>query len=164
MAGAVALPPAAAGAAGPVAHHAPIGSKIVLFKSIGGIKLGMTPKAVLRKLGKPPYAERVNGRITQLDYDGGSFFALFAVINGRDQCYEVASFIKRLHTPEGIHPGSSLASLKHAYGSRGLKKRNAERYTLLRGRPGVDGSRLTEFAVAHGRIVGIDIQLLFYLR
>lgn len=76
----------------------------------------------------------------------------------------MGGFAKRLHTAAGIHPGSSLASLKHAYGSRGLKKRNAASYTLFQGRPGVDGSRLTEFSVWHGRIVGIDLQLLFYLR
>jgi hypothetical protein len=51
----VAVAPAAADAAGPVAHHAPIGSKVVLFKSIVAIKLGMTSQAVLRELGKPPY-------------------------------------------------------------------------------------------------------------
>lgn len=49
-------------------------------------------------------------------------------------------------------------------GSRGLKKRNAASYTLLQGRGGVDGSRLTEFAVRHGRVVGFDLQILYYLR
>jgi hypothetical protein len=162
VAAAVALAAAAADAAGSVAHHDPIGSKIVLFTSIGGINLGMTPKAVVRRFGKPAHPARLNGRITELDYEG-SVFALFAVINGRDRCYEVSGFGKRLHTAEGIHPGSSLASLEHAYRSRGLTKRNAASYTLLQGRPGVDGSRLTEFSVAHHRIVAIDVQLLVYL-
>jgi hypothetical protein len=132
----VALAPVAADAAGPAAHHAPIGSKVVPFKSIGAIKLGMTSQAVLRKLGKPPYVRRLlNGEIYELGYDG-SVFASFAMRDGRNQCYEVAGFGKRLYTPEGIHTGSSLASLKHAYRGRGLKERNAASYILFSGPSG----------------------------
>ena len=51
--GAIALVPAAASAHGraPVAHSAGIGNKIVLYKSIGGIPIGITPKQV--KLQRP---------------------------------------------------------------------------------------------------------------
>lgn len=95
-----------------MAHRVPIGSKVALFKSIGGIKLGMTPKAVVRKLGKPPHPQRVNGKITELSYHG-SLFAMFAVFNGRDQCYMVTGIGKRLHTPGG-HPPRELARVAQA--------------------------------------------------
>jgi hypothetical protein len=162
--GAFALTPAAAGAAAdaPVAHHVPLGSTVVPFKSIGVIKLGMTPQAVLRKLGKPSSIQRLNGEISELGYNGGSVLAFFFPRNGRDQCDEVEAFGKHLHTPQGIHTGSSLASLKHAY--RGLKKHNAASYNLIQGRVGVDGSRLTDFTVLHDKVAAFDLQILYYLR
>jgi hypothetical protein len=162
--GAFALTPAAAGAAAdaPVTHHVPLGSTVVPLKSIGVIKLGMTPQAVLRKLGKPSSVQRLNGEISELGYNGGSVLAFFFPRNGRDQCDEVEAFGKHLHTPQGIHTGSSLASLKHAY--RGLKKHNAASYNLIQGRVGVDGSRLTDFTVLHDKVAAFDLQILYYLR
>jgi hypothetical protein len=112
--GAFALTPAAAGAAAdaPVAHHVPLGSTVVPFKSIGVIKLGMIPQAVLRKLGKPSSVQRLNGEISELGYNGGSVLAFFFRQNGRDQCDEVEAFGEHLHPPG--HPHRELACVAQA--------------------------------------------------
>jgi hypothetical protein len=62
---------AAARSQGPVAHTARVGSKIVLFKSVAGIKIGMTPKQAKRKLGRPSHTIRVSGKISEFEYEHG---------------------------------------------------------------------------------------------
>ena len=58
---------------------------------------------------------------------------------------------------QGIHPGSTVAQLKHAYG-QGLKKFPGG-YALNQGTPGA--SPTTQFAVTNGKVSLIDIQTSF---
>lgn len=161
--GALALVPAAAVARtpGPVGHAASLGSKIVLYKSIGGIPLGITPKAVKHKLGKPSHTIRVGGKVAEYDYVAQDGLAVINVAfdtnNKRDLADGVFGFAKKLHTAKGIHPGSTVAQLKHAYGSA-LKKFPGG-YALNQGTPGA--SPTTQFAVTDHKVSLIDVQTTF---
>jgi hypothetical protein len=68
--GALALASAAAAAhpTEPVAHAAGLGNKIVLYKSVGGISLGVTPATVVHKLGKPSHTIHVAGKVAEYEY------------------------------------------------------------------------------------------------
>jgi hypothetical protein len=161
--GALALVPAAAVARtpGPVAHAAGLGSKIVLYKSIGGIPLGITPKTVVHKLGKPSHTIRVGGKVAEYDYvatDGLPVINVaFDTNNKHDLADGVFGFASKLRTAKGIHPGSTVAELKRAYG-QSLKKFPGG-YALNQGTPGA--SPTTQFAVTDHKVNLIDIQTSF---
>jgi hypothetical protein len=162
--GALALVPAAAAAhrTGPVAHADRFGDKVVLFKSVAGIGLGITPKAVEHKLGKPSHTIRVSGRIAEFEYRGADQSAIVSVtfdtINPRDLDDGVFGYADTLHTSKGIHPGSSIAAVKRAYQSQGLKHVGGGSYTLYQGTPGAIGYHETDFGSFHGTVVDIGIQ------
>jgi hypothetical protein len=162
--GALALLPAAAAAhsTGPVAHADRFGNKVVLFKSIAGVRLGITPKAAEHKLGKPSHIIRVSGKIAEIEYFGKEEAPILNVefdnSNPRNLADGVFGYAKSLHTSTGIHPGSSVAALKRAYKSHGLKNVGGGSYTLYQGTPGATGYRETDFGSFHGKIEDIGIQ------
>ena len=161
--GALALVPATAAAriSEPVSHVADLGSKIVLYKSIGGVPLGITPKAVEHKLGRPSHTTRVGGKVAEYDYETMNSLAVINVAfdtnNKRDLADGVFGFATKLHTSKGIHPGSTVAQLKRAYGPA-LKKFPGG-YALNQGTPGA--SPTTQFAVIGGKVNLIDVQTEF---
>jgi hypothetical protein len=162
--GALALIPTAATAhqRGPAAHAARLGNKVVLFKSIAGIPLGITPKTVKHKLGKPSHTIRVSGMIAELEYNGKDDSPLLNVMfdnsNPRNLADGVFGYAKGLHTSKGIHPGSSIAAVKSAYKSQGLKHVGGGSYTLYQGTPGAVGYRETDFGSFQGKVVDLGIQ------
>ena len=159
--GALALVPATAAAhASPVAHAAGLGNKIVLYKSIGGISLGVTPATVVHKLGKPSHTTRVGGKLAEYDYNSGFNDVInvtFDTNNQRDLADGVFGFASKFHTSKGIHPGSAVAQLKRAYG-QALKKFPGG-YAINQGTPGA--SPTTQFTVTHGKVDMIDVQTTF---
>jgi hypothetical protein len=160
--GALALVPAAAAhSSEPVARAAGLGNKIVLYKSVGGISLGVTPKRVVHKLGKPSHTIRVGGKVAEYDYLAGNDDAIvnveFDTNNKRDLADGVFGFATKLHTSKGIHPGSSVAALKRAYG-HALKKFPGG-YALNEGTPGA--SPTTQFGTTGSKITLIDVQTTF---
>jgi hypothetical protein len=161
--GALALVPAAAVARGPgpTARAAGLGNKIVLYKSVGGISLGITPKTVEHKLGKPSHTIRVGGKVAEYEYvakDGSGLVSVaFDTNNHRDLADGVFGFASKLHTSKGIHPGSTVAQLKRAYG-HALKKFPGG-YALNQGTPGA--SPTTQFAVTGSKVNLIDVQTTF---
>lgn len=149
---------------GPVAHTARVGSKVVLFKSIGAVKLGMTPKQVKRKLGKPSHIIRVGGRIAEFEYERGFDPIInvdFLTIMKGDPANGVFGYAKNMHTSKGIHPGSTFKAVKRAYGHAGLRKTGAGAYTIYKGHPGAPGERETDFNGFGGKITDIGIQAVF---
>jgi hypothetical protein len=162
--GVLALVPAAASArsTGPVAHADRFGNKVVLFDSIAGVPLGITPKAVKHKLGKPSHTIRVSGKIAELEYNGSDDSPILNVtfdnVNPRNLDDGVFGYAKTLHTSKGIHPGSSIAAVKRAYKREGLKHVGGGSYTLYQGTPGAIGYRETDFGSFHGKVVDIGIQ------
>ena len=155
---------AAARSLGPTAHATRVGSKIVLFKSVGGVRIGMTPKQVKRKLGKPSHTIRVGGTIAELEYRHGLDPIInieFNTILKGDPANAVFGYAKKMHTSKGIRPGSSVKALKRAYGHHGLKRTGLGAYTIYKGHPGAPGERETDFGCLHGKIVDIGIQGVF---
>jgi hypothetical protein len=149
---------------GPVAHTARVGSKIVLFKSIGQVRIGMTPKQVERKLGKPSHTIRVGGKIAELEYRHGVNPVInvdFLTIMKGDPANGVFGYLHGMHTSKGIHPGSTFKALKRAYGHAGLRKTGAGAYTIYKGHPGAPGERETDFGGFGGKITDIGIQGVF---
>jgi hypothetical protein len=161
--GALALVPATAAARipEPVGHAAALGNKIVLYKSIGGVSLGITPKTVEHKLGRPSHTIRVGGKVAEYDYVAGNGLPVvnvaFDTNNRRDLADGVFGFATKLHTSKGIHPGSTVTQLKHAYG-KALKKFPGG-YALNQGTPGA--SPTTQFAVTGHKVSLIDVQTTF---
>jgi hypothetical protein len=162
--GALTLVPAAAAAhsTGPVAHADRLGTKVVLFRSVGGIRLGITSKAVEHKLGKPSHTIRVSGKIAEVEYDGKGDEPIVNVTfdnsNQRNLADGVFGYANGLHTSKGIHPGSSVAAVKRAYKGQGLKNVGGGSYTLYQGTPGAIGYHETDFASFQGKVVDIGIQ------
>jgi hypothetical protein len=162
--GALALIPAAAAAdrVGNVAHAARFGNKVVLFKSVAGVPLGITPKAVEHKLGKPSHTIRVSGKIAEVEYNGSEDSPIVNVMfdnsNPRNLADGVFGYAKGLHTAKGIHPGSSVAAVKRAYKGDGLKHVGGGSYTLYQGTPGAIGYRETDFGSFQGKVQDIGIQ------
>jgi hypothetical protein len=149
---------------GPVAHTARVGSKIVLFKSIGRVRIGMTPKQVERTLGKPSHVDRVDGKIAELEYKHGFNPVInveFLTIMKGDPANGVFGYLHGMHTSKGIHPGSTFKALKRAYRHAGLRKTGADSYTLYKGHPGAPGERETDFGGFGGKITDIGIQAVF---
>jgi hypothetical protein len=162
--GALALAPATAVArsAAPVAHDARAGNKIVLFESIDGVRLGITPAQARRELGTPSHTIRVGGKISEYDFsEGGVSFinVTFDTLNRRDLANGVFGFATTMRTPQGIHPGSTVAQLKRAYG-RALHHFPGG-YAMYRGTPGAIGSPTTQFGVLNGKVELIDVQTTF---
>jgi hypothetical protein len=155
---------AAARSQGPLAHSARVGSKIVLFKSIGGIKVGMTPTQIKRKLGKPSHTDRVSGKIAELDYDKGFQSVIhvsFDTLHKGDPANGVFGYLHGMHTSKGIHPGSTFKALKRAYRHAGLRRTGAGQYVIYKGHPGAFGERETDFGGFGGKITDIGIQAVF---
>jgi hypothetical protein len=162
--GALAVAPAAAVArpAAPVAHDARVRDKIVLFESIGGVKLGITPAQARRQLGKPSHTIRVSGKVAEYDFSEGNALVInvsFDTLNKRDLADGVFGYATKMHTSKGIHPGSTVAQLKRAYGH--ALQHFPGGYALWRGTPGAIGSVTTQFATFQSKIQVIDIQTAF---
>jgi hypothetical protein len=157
----VLVPAAAAHSSAPVARDAGLGHKIVLYKSIGGVSLGVTPATVVHKLGKPSHTIRVGGKVAEYEYfaknDDDIINVEFDTNNKRDLADGVFGFATKLHTAKGIHPGSSVATLKRAYG-HALKKFPGG-YALNQGTPGA--SPTTQFGTTHSKVTLIDVQTTF---
>jgi hypothetical protein len=155
---------AGARSAGPVAHSARLGSKIVLFKSVGGITIGMTPNQVKRKLGPPSHTFRVSGKIAEFEYER-RFHAVinvdFDTLHKGDPAKGVFGYLHSMHTAKGIHPGSTFTALKRAYRHAGLHRNGAGQYTIYKGHPGAIGERETDFGGFGGKITDIGIQAVF---
>jgi hypothetical protein len=160
--GALALAPAAAAAhpTEPVAHGAGLGNRIVLYKSIGGISLGVTPATIMHQLGKPSHTTRVGGKVAEYDYDRGFNDIInvsFDTNNKRDLADGVFGFASKFHTSKGIHPGSTVGQLKRAYGH--ALKRFPGGYALNQGTPGA--SPTTQFTITGAKVDMIDVQATF---
>lgn len=162
--GMLVVSPAAAGArsAGSVGHAARVGNKIVLFQSIGGVKLGITPAQARQELGRPSQTFRVGGKVAEYDFGRGYSLVIsvdFDTLNSRDRADGVFGFETSMHTAKGIHPGSTVKQLKRAYG-RALQHFPGG-YVLYRGQPGSIGSSRTDFPTFGGKVTDIDVQTVF---
>lgn len=142
-----------------VAHQARVGNKIVLFKSIGGVKLGITPAQARRKLGKPSHTIRVGGKVAEYQFSKGNTLVIsvdFDTLNSRDLANGVFGYEKSMRTSKGIHPGSTVKQLKRAYGH--ALHHFPGGYALYLGHPGSVGSSRTDFPTFDGKISDIDVQ------
>lgn len=160
---ALALLPAIAAARGEhpeVRASAALDHSIVLDKSIGGIPLGITPSQIERRLGKPSHVIRVGGKIAELDFRRVGIDAQFDTLHRGDPANFLTAETSAFHTSRGIHPGSTVAALRRAYGRDGLR-RNDGLNTLYEGRPGAIGSSRADFPSFRGTIEDIDIQTVF---
>jgi hypothetical protein len=133
--------------------------KIVLYKSIAGVPLGLTPAQVKRRLGKPSHTIRVSGKIAELDFAAVKIDVEFDTIHHPDQSDFIAASGSRYHTSKGIHPGSTVTAVKRAYKGQHLKCQSGL-CTLYQGHPGAVGSRRTDFGTFEGKVETIDIQLV----
>jgi hypothetical protein len=92
---------------------APAGATIVVGKSIGGLKLGMTQAQARARLEDPPkkttVANEITGPQTKLAWQG--IFALF--ITG-DALNQVETTLPTERTPSGVGVGSKLAKVHSA--------------------------------------------------
>ena len=155
--------------AGAIAHsHRPakIGTKIVPFKSVGGISLGITPSELRRRLGKPRHVKHLEGAIVEMTYGHGTIdnpglAVYFDNLLRRDPADEVEGFEPRMHTPAGIHPGSSMAAVHRAYGRAGLRKRSEGLYSIIHGKPFAFGEHETDFWALDGKVYEIEVQTVF---
>jgi hypothetical protein len=155
---------AAARSLGPIAHSARVGSKIVLFKSVGGISIGMTPKQVKRKLGRPSHTIRVSGKIAEFEYERRFHPVInvdFDTLHQGDPATGVFGYLHSMHTSKGIHPGSTFTALKRAYRHAGLHRNSSGEYAIYRGHPGAIGERETDFGGLGAKITDIGIQAVF---
>ncbi len=163
--GALALIPATAAARSPapVAHAARLGSKVVLYKSIGGVPIGITPAALRHKLGRPSHTIRVSGKISEVEYrakDGTDIINVtFDTLHKGDPAEGIFGFARDLHTSKGIHSGSTVRQLKRAYGHSLHSFPGG--FALYKGKPGAIGSTTTQFGTAGGKVSLIDIQTTF---
>ncbi len=136
----------------------PLPRKIVLYKSIAGVPLGLTPAQVKHRLGKPSHTIRVSGKIAALEFDGDQINVEFDTIHRPDLSDFMAANSSRYHTSKGIHPGSTVKAVKKAY--KGQLKCQSGLCTLYRGHPGAVGSRRTDFGTFEGKVETIDIQVV----
>lgn len=143
-------PTAVAQAAGPSAHAARLTNKIVLFKSIGGIKIGMTPKQVRRRLGKPSHTNRA-GVILDYEYENRQGFGTMDVTFTRTHVTNVQTFLRSQRTPQGIHIGSTVKALKRAY--RGRLKHAIGGFVVSN----AADSAQTQFIIGGGKVTSIAI-------
>jgi hypothetical protein len=151
---------AAPGAVAQPAHavRARLTAKIVLFKSIGGISLGATPRQIERRLGKPNQTIRVAHRIAGITYYKAGLSFQFDTIQRSDPADDVAAIGPRFHTSKGIHVGTPAARLKHAY--HGMRCDKFE-CALYQGPRGAVGSRITTFTLFGGKVQTIQLQISY---
>lgn len=93
------------------------GSGIVLFKSIAGASLGMTPGQIKRKLGNPSHSTK-SSSVLSYEYDNSSGIGTMDVTFDSGRATSIQTFLTSVSTPQGIHVGSSVAALKRAYEHR----------------------------------------------
>ncbi|MGB9183775.1 MAG: outer membrane protein assembly factor BamE [Solirubrobacteraceae bacterium] len=157
----VAVAPAASLAAGPRAgvtrRHS---GGIKLFKSIGGVSLGMTPAQVRRVLGRPSAVNRFQGKVTSYSYFGAHEFAIsFDSVRAADPADSILLNQGSYRTPQGIHVGSTKRQLKRAYRNVSCQGSVCKIYE---GAPLTPGTRDTEFIVAtNGRVIGIAVEIMY---
>ena len=140
------------------ATAAKVPAKIILFKSIGGISLGATPKQIERRLGKPGQTIHVSHRIASITYYKAGLSFQFDTIQRGDPADDVGAIGPRFHTAKGIHVGTPAARVKHAY--RGIHC-NKYQCALYQGPRGVVGSRITTFTLFGGKVTTIQLQISY---
>jgi hypothetical protein len=104
----------------------------------------------------------VSGKIAEFQYEKGYqdlIHVEFDTLNKRDLANGVVGYLKRMHTSKGIHPGSSVKQLKHAYGK--ALHRFPGGYALYNAKHGSIGSATTQFGTFRGKIEMIDVQKVF---
>jgi hypothetical protein len=127
-------------------------SKIVLFRSIGVVSLGDSPRRVWRRLGEPTHVIRLAAGVVQMQYRRFGLDIHFNNQHKGDPVNFVATGASRFQTSKGIHPGSTLQALKRAYQQR--LHGAGPVYSLY----GKRGRTRTDFNIAHRRVQSIDIQ------
>jgi hypothetical protein len=133
--------------------------KIVLYKTVAGVPLGLTPDQVKHRLGTPSHTIRVSGKIAELDFDKVDINVEFDTVHHPDLSDFIAAHGSRYHTAKGIHPDSTVKALKRAYKGQHLKCQSGL-CTLYQGHPGATGSRRTDFGTFEGKVEDIDIQVV----
>ncbi|MGI8715666.1 MAG: hypothetical protein ACR2NR_21290 [Solirubrobacteraceae bacterium] len=148
----------AAAAAGPAgARRLP--TRIVLYQSVAGVPLGLTPAEVKRRLGKPSLTTRVSGKIAELTYYTTALNVQFDTLHAGDPADFVGTTGHRYRTAKGIHVGSTVTAVKRAYRTITC---SGGPCTLSQGHPGAIGSRSTAFETGHGKVESIDVQVVLY--
>lgn len=147
-------------------RHLHIGSKIVAFKSIGGISLGITPTELRHRLGRPRHVKRLDGQIAEMSYGHGTILnpglaVYFDTLDPRRRADEIEGYEPRMQTPNGIHPGSSLRALRRAYRHTGLHKLSEGVYGIIHGKEFHNGEHEMDFWVLDGRVYEIEVQTMF---
>ncbi len=132
--------------------------KIVLFKSIGGISLGATPRQIERRLGKPSQTIHVGHRISGITYYKAGLSFEFDTLQRSDPANDVAAIGPRFHTSKGVHVGTPVAHLKHAYHGMHCDKFEC---ALYQGPRGAVGSRITTFTLFGGKVNTIQLQISY---
>ena len=104
---ATAILPAAAGAA-----H--LSNRIVPFTTIAGVNVHSSFREVERKLGKPSHSFKYKGKLNTLDYFGaGLIFSITRTTHASE--YSLQATSSRYRTPNGLHVGDSVKTLKRDY-------------------------------------------------
>ena len=160
VAGSALCAPAAL-AAGPAAHTARarrLPARIVLHTSIAGFKLGVTPSAVKRRLGRPSQTIHVSGRIAELLYRADGLGFEFDTLQRSDPADDITAYATRYHTSKGIHVGASEKAVKRAYHGLHCQFGLCD---LYQGTPGTVGSSDTAFTFFRGKLNTIQVQKVF---
>ncbi len=147
-----------AGARPADATAAKVSARIVLFKSIGGISLGATPKQIERRLGKPGQTIHVSHRIASITYYKAGLSFQFDTLQRSDPANDVAAIGPRFHTAKGIHVGTPVSRLKDAYRSIHCNKYQCALYL---GPRGAVGSRITTFTLFRGKVDTVQLQISY---
>ena len=110
----------AAGATTTVSHaRSDVVAVIQPGRSIGKLRLGMTPAQVVRAMGRP--ALRTGRRagfglvVTDWEYGYGQYTVRFAGRAGRLRATRVATTVPRERTPRRVGAGSSERAIRRAY-------------------------------------------------
>ncbi|HET8976586.1 MAG TPA: hypothetical protein VFN87_00420 [Solirubrobacteraceae bacterium] len=151
-----ATPALAAAPAAHAARHLP--ARIVLHTSIAGFRLGVTPRAVERRLGRPSQTIRVSGRIAQLTYNRAGLGFAFDTLQRSDPADDITAYIARYHTSKGIRVGASEKAVKRAYHGLHCQLGLCD---LYQGTPGTVGSSDTAFTFFRGKLDTIQVQKVF---
>lgn len=106
------LPATVSAAAVVLTLAAPAGAKIVIGKSIAGVKLGDSAAAVKRKLGAPEVVMKGMNGYRVFNYKHRK---LLVAIRKHDGVVELTTFNAHERTSKGIGVGSSFAAVKKAY-------------------------------------------------
>jgi hypothetical protein len=150
---AIALTAIAIPAAASAAH---LSNRIIPFTSIAGVNVRSSFKQVEHKLGKPSHVFRYKGKLNTLDYFGpGLIFSITKTKSATE--YSLQATSSRYRTPNGLHVGDSVKTLKRDYHPSSCSKlgctiedpSDAKRsMTVIYKHGKVDGIALFEF-VAH---------------